>query len=48
MPTDLRLTGLDSLVCIVMLAGSMLAGLWLGIRKSAERSSDGFFLAGRH
>jgi SSS family solute:Na+ symporter len=47
MPTDLRLTGLDSLVCVVMLAGSMLAGLWLGVRKSAQRSSAGFFLAGR-
>jgi SSS family solute:Na+ symporter len=47
MPTDLRLTGLDTLVCVVMLAGSMLAGLWLGIRKSAQGNSAGFFLAGR-
>jgi solute:Na+ symporter, SSS family len=47
MPTDLSLTTLDSVVCVVTLVGSMLFGLWLGIRKSTQGSSDGFFLASR-
>ncbi len=47
MPTQLSLTALDSVVCVVTLVGSMLLGLWLGLRKSSSGSSAGFFLAGR-
>ena len=44
---QLTLTSLDFVVCVATLVGSMLLGLWLGIRKSTQGSSDGFFLAGR-
>jgi SSS family solute:Na+ symporter len=47
MPTQLTLTPLDFVVCTVTLVGSMLVGLWLGMRNTAQGSSDGFFLAGR-
>ena len=47
MPTELTLTTPDIIVCGVTLVGSMLAGLWLGMRKTAAGSSDGFFLASR-
>lgn len=47
MPTKLVLTYPDAIVCVVMLVGSMLLGLWLGVRRSAQGNSAGFFLAGR-
>ncbi|MHB8970089.1 MAG: sodium:solute symporter family transporter [Pirellulaceae bacterium] len=47
MPTQLTLTSLDFVVCAATLIGSMLIGLWLGMRKTTTGSSDGFFLAGR-
>ena len=47
MPTQLTLTSLDVVVCTATLLGSLIAGLWLGIRKTSRQSSDGFFLAGR-
>ena len=47
MGTQLSLTAVDYVVCGVTLVGSMLAGLWLGLRKTTQGSSDGFFLAGR-
>jgi len=47
MPTKLVLTYPDAIVCAVMLVGSMLLGLWLGVRRSAQGNSAGFFLAGR-
>ena len=47
MSTQLTLTSLDYFVCATTLVGSMLVGLWLGIRRTTKGSSDGFFLAGR-
>ena len=47
MPTQLTLTSLDAFVCATTLIGSMLVGLWLGMRKTTSGSSAGFFLAGR-
>ena len=47
MATQLTLTSLDFFVCATTLVGSMLVGLWLGMRKTTKGSSDGFFLAGR-
>jgi len=43
MPTQLTLTYPDFIVCLTTLVGSMLLGLWLGVRKSTQRNSDGFF-----
>ncbi len=47
MSTELTLTRLDTVVCATTLIGSMLLGLWLGMRKTFRGSSDGFFLASR-
>lgn len=43
----LSLSGLDWVVCLGALAGSILIGLWLSVRAKSSKSSDGFFLAGR-
>lgn len=43
----IELSGLDTVVCIVALAGSILTGLWLSVRSRSAKNSAGFFLAGR-
>ncbi len=44
---SLSLTGLDWVVCIVVLFGSILVGLAIAVAKRREETSDSFFLAGR-
>ena len=44
---SLSLTGLDWIVCVVVLFGSILAGLAIAVVKRREQTSDSFFLAGR-
>ncbi|HPO13310.1 MAG TPA: sodium/solute symporter [Candidatus Hydrogenedentes bacterium] len=43
----LALTGLDWMVCLLALIGSIFAGLWMSIRAKTSANSAGFFLAGR-
>lgn len=40
MLTQLSLAAIDYVVCGATLVGSMLLGLWLGMRKTAQGSSD--------
>ncbi len=47
MTERIALSGLDWIVCIGALAGSILIGLWLSVRARSAESSAGFFLAGR-
>jgi len=44
---SLSLTGLDWIVCIVMLFGSIAFGLYLSVRLHSSQNSANFFLAGR-
>jgi len=44
---SLSLSGLDWIVCVVVLFGSILVGLAIAVVKRREETSDSFFLAGR-
>jgi solute:Na+ symporter, SSS family len=45
--TDLSLSALDVVVCVVVLGGSMVVGLYLAVRARSTEGSAGFFLADR-